>query len=157
MQPAPRPRADGVVPARLVEILESSPHRVTPGCRHFGPHQPSGVEPCGGCAWQHIAYAEQLRLKTALVTRLVREAVPGAPAAAPMLATTPLDAPWGYRHKVHFVFGNRGSSGHRRGALAMGHYARASRRIVVVRECPVHDHRGNRAAFGLFDGSVIRW
>lgn len=33
----------------------------------------------------------------------------------------------------------------------MGHYARGSRRIVVVRECPVHDHRGNRAAFGLFD------
>jgi len=151
VQPAPRPRADGVVPARLVEILEASPHRVTPGCRHFGPDHPSGVEPCGGCAWQHIAYPEQLRLKTALVTRLVRLAVPGAPAAAPMLATTPLDAPWGYRHKVHFVFGNSGSH---RPRLLMGHYARGSRRVVAVGECPVHAADGNARAFALRDACV---
>jgi len=151
VQPGPRPRPDGVVPARLVEILVASPHRVTPGCRHFGPQPSPGVEPCGGCAWQHIAYAEQLRLKTALVTRLVREAVPGAPAAAPMLATTPLDAPWGYRHKVHFVFGNSG--GHRP-RLLMGHYARGSRRLVAVSECPVHAADGNTRAFALRDACV---
>jgi len=152
VQPGARPRTDGVVPARLVEILAASPHRVTPGCRHFGP-QPAGVEPCGGCAWQHIAYAEQLRLKTALVTRLVSEAVPGAPAAAPMLATTPLDAPWGYRHKVHFVFGNAGGPG-RRPRLIMGHYARGSRRVVAVGECPVHAADGNARAFALRDACV---
>ena len=102
---APRARADGVVPAELVEIVRASPHRVTPGCRHFGP-QPAGGDACGGCSWQHIAYPEQLRLKTALVTRLVRAAVPRAPDARPMLAATPTGAPWGYRHKVHFVFGS---------------------------------------------------
>ena len=107
VQPAPKPRVDGVVPARVVEILRASPHRVSPGCRHFGPDQPDGTAPCGGCAWQHIAYPEQLRLKTELVTRLVRAVVPAAPAARPMLPTTALDAPWGYRHKVHFVFGHR--------------------------------------------------
>jgi len=178
VQPAPRPRADGVCPARLVEVLEASPQRVTPGCRHFGPSQPAGVEPCGGCAWQHIAYAEQLRLKTALVTRLVRAAVRGAPAAAPMLATTPLDAPWGYRHKVHFVFGNaseaapwadkhagstslgqhligRPAGGRRRQPrLIMGHYARGSRRVVAVGECPVHAADGNARAFALRDACV---
>jgi len=178
VQPGPRPRPDGVVPARLVEILVASPHRVTPGCRHFGPQPSPGVEPCGGCAWQHIAYAEQLRLKTALVTRLVREAVPGAPAAAPMLATTPLDAPWGYRHKVHFVFGNaseaspwtdehagsaslaqhliaRPAGGRRREPrLIMGHYARGSRRVVAVSECPVHAADGNTRAFALRDACV---
>ena len=146
VQPAPRPRPDGVVPARLVDILRASPHRVTPGCRHFGPDQPRDAEPCGGCSWQHIAYQEQLRLKTALVTRLVRAAVPGAPAALPMLATTPIDAPWGYRHKVHFVFGNAGG---RRPRLVMGHYARGSRRVVDVRECPVHAADGNARAFAL--------
>jgi 23S rRNA (uracil1939-C5)-methyltransferase len=122
--------------AALVEVLRSSPHRVQPRCAHFGV--------CGGCTWQHIAYPEQLRLKTELVSRLVGEAVSGAPAARPMIAATPLDDPWRFRQKVHFVFGGPG-------ALVMGHYARGSRRVMPVRECPVHDDRGNAVAFGLFD------
>jgi 23S rRNA (uracil1939-C5)-methyltransferase len=179
VQVAPTPRADGVLPARLVEVLGASPHRVSPGCRHFGPDQPEGSAPCGGCAWQHIAYPEQLRLKSELVTRLVRAAVPTAPAARPMLATTPLDAPWGYRHKVHFVFGNTsegpprtedhagsasqghrliarppGGHGGRHARLIMGHYARGSRRVVAVRECPVHAADGNTRAFALRDACV---
>jgi 23S rRNA (uracil1939-C5)-methyltransferase len=105
-------------------------------CQHFGE--------CGGCTLQHIAYPEQLRLKTALVDRLVRAAVPGAPAARPMLPSTPLDSPWGYRSKVHFVFGGQ----------AMGHYARGSRRVIAVRECPVHDPRGNDVAFAFRDALV---
>lgn len=151
VQPAPKPRPDGVRPARLIEIVRPSPHRTTPGCRHFGPGPPSDVEPCGGCAWQHIAYPEQLRLKTALVTRLVRAAVSDAPAANTMVATTPLDAPWGYRHKVHFVFGNAGG---RQAKLVMGHYARGSRLVVGVDECPVHAPDGNARAFALRDACV---
>jgi 23S rRNA (uracil1939-C5)-methyltransferase len=151
VQAAARARADGVVPARIVEIVRASPHRVTPGCRHFGPDQPAGVEPCGGCTWQHIAYPEQLRLKTALVTRLVRAAVSGAPAAHAMLPSTPLAAPWGYRHKVHFVFGTAGG---RQPRLIMGHYARGSRRVVSVGECPVHAADGNARAFALRDACV---
>lgn len=138
--------------AGVVGILRPSPHRVTPKCRHFGP--------CGGCAWQHIAYAEQLALKAGLVQRLVSETVPRAPKVLPTLApcapagdVAPLDsqAPWGYRQKVHFVFassaGPRGA--HRASALIMGHYARGSRRVVSVQECPVHDERGNALAFAL--------
>ena len=178
VQAAPRPRADGVLPARLVEILVASPHRVSPGCRHFGPDQPAGAAACGGCAWQHIAYPEQLRLKTALVSQLVGAVVPGAPAAHAMLATTPLDTPWGYRHKVHFVFGTaseaapwtdehsgfasleqrsiaRPPGGRRsRVRLIMGHYARGSRRVVPVSECPVHAADGNARAFALRDACV---
>jgi len=37
----------------------------------------------------------------------------------------------------------------------MGHYARFSRRVVAVRECPVHDERGNAVAFALRD--ACRW
>jgi 23S rRNA (uracil1939-C5)-methyltransferase len=33
----------------------------------------------------------------------------------------------------------------------MGHYARATRRVIPVHECPVHDDRGNQVAFGFFD------
>ncbi|HVQ17133.1 MAG TPA: hypothetical protein VMS40_26195, partial [Vicinamibacterales bacterium] len=135
----------GVRSVALLEVLRRSPHRVEPGCRHFGPDAEAG-RTCGGCSWQHIAYPEQLRLKTDLVTRLVRAKLPSAPAARSTLAATLLDDPWHFRNKVHFVV-ERGLSG----PLRMGHYARFSRRVVPVRECPVHDERGNAVAFALRD------
>lgn len=42
--------------AKLLEILEPSPHRIEPKCRH--------AKVCGGCSWQHIPYAKQLEFKT---------------------------------------------------------------------------------------------
>lgn len=129
----------GRASATLVEVLQRSPHRVAARCAHF--------EACGGCTWQHIAYPEQLRLKTRMVDRLVRAEVPDAPPAAPMLAPDARN-PWAFRQKVHFVFaegaGRRGSRD-----LLMGHYARNSRRVVNVTECPVHDARGNELAFAV--------
>jgi 23S rRNA (uracil1939-C5)-methyltransferase len=140
------PRRNGVASASLIDIVRASPHRVGPRCAHFGV--------CGGCAWQHIAYPEQLRLKTEIVGRLVHTAVPGAPAPLPMIAATPVEDPWHYRQKAHFVFrppspGGFGAPGSAAG-LIMGHYARGSRRVMAVEECPVHDERGNAIAFGLF-------
>jgi len=41
--------------ARLLHVIEPSPERVAPECAHFGA--------CGGCQYQHIAYATQLRVK----------------------------------------------------------------------------------------------
>ena len=41
--------------ADLVEIVNESRNRVRPRCKHFGV--------CGGCQYQHIAYAAQLELK----------------------------------------------------------------------------------------------
>ena len=152
---------DGPVPGVLREVLRASPHRVAPRCRRFGPGAAPGAGPCGGCTWQHIAYAEQLRLKQELVSRLVRATVPQAPAARPTMAA-PLDEPWGYRQKVHFVFGAdrgpgapvSGPAGRRRPGLVMGHYVRGGRRIIPVRECPVHDERGNATAFRFRDEYV---
>lgn len=138
-------RTRGRATATVLEILRPSPHRVTPRCRHFGLNAAAAAGPCGGCTWQHIAYVEQLRLKTALVDTFVRAVVRDAPGAMPALAATPLDRPWGYRHKVHFVFGTSGA------ALTMGHYVRGSRRVIPVVECPVHDERGNTFAFAARD------
>ena len=121
-------------------------------CRHFGP-----PDHCGGCTRQHIAYPDQLRLKTELVDRLVRAAVPDAPATRPTMPSTPLDDPWGYRHRVHFVFGQRkpnrvcatGEGGSTAAPLLMGHYVRGTRRVFDAKECPVHDPRGNAIAFSF--------
>ena len=136
---AEQPR--GRTTASVVEILRASPHRIAPRCRHFGVDAQPGLGACGGCSWQHIAYPEQLRLKTQILERLVRATVVDAPSVLPTLPATPLDRPWGYRHKVHFVFGDGESP------LTMGHYVRGSRRVIPVVECPVHHERGNAFAF----------
>jgi 23S rRNA (uracil1939-C5)-methyltransferase len=51
--------------------------------------------------------------------------------------------PWGFRQKAAFVFGDSPDG------LVMGHYARGSRRIVPIVECPVHADRANRVALTL--------
>jgi 23S rRNA (uracil1939-C5)-methyltransferase len=139
--------------ASLDAILTPSPHRVQPRCAHFGP-----PDDCGGCTWQHIAYAEQLQLKSRLVRECVAAAMrSGAPEVRPTLAAMGLDSPWGYRHKAHFVFANAHSSVARSrrdvqaSRLIMGHYARGTRRVFDACECPVHDPRGNAFAFRLHE------
>jgi len=146
------PGRNGRVIPTVLEILRASPQRVRPRCAHFGPDAVPGLGACGGCAWQHIAYGEQLQLKRALLDRLVRATVPDAPRARETLAATPVGQPWGYRNTMHFVFGNLRFGGRRHDTtLVMGHYARGSRRVIPVRECPVHDERGNALAFRARD------
>ena len=140
--------------ARLLDVLVPSAHRQVPRCPHFGIDAAPGVGPCGGCSWQHIAYPQQLRLKTELVERLVRQAVPRAPRVKEILPSTSPADPWGYRHKVHFVFGNTAPGRRRTSQLVMGHYVRGSRRVIPIRECPVHDPRGNTLAFTFEDAFV---
>jgi 23S rRNA (uracil1939-C5)-methyltransferase len=131
--------------AVLEAVVRPSPHRIQPRCPHFGP-----PDRCGGCAWQHIDYREQLRLKTDLVRRLISTGIGRSDVEVePTLPAVPLDDPWGYRHKVHFVFGAA-----RDGGLLMGHFARGSRRVFMAHECPVHDPRGNAVAFAFHDACV---
>ncbi len=134
-----RPLGRGTL-AEIVSIEEASPSRVTPRCRHF--------VVCGGCAWQHIAYPEQLRRKTGALVALLRRAMGrAAPRVAPAIGTEvgPDGMPWGFRQKSAFVFG-RGPDG-----LVMGHFARGTHDVVPVQECPVHPERANRIAFALRD------
>ena len=41
--------------AKVLEVLETSPHRITPDCPYF--------PRCGGCTYRHMDYAEELALK----------------------------------------------------------------------------------------------
>jgi 23S rRNA (uracil1939-C5)-methyltransferase len=110
-------------------------------CRHFGV--------CGGCQWQDVPYAEQLGRKKRLLEALLHDALgSAAPEVQPVLGTpSASDLPWRFRQKAAFVFGELPD---RRG-LAIGHFARGSRDLVPLKECPVHGDRANRLAFALAD------
>lgn len=82
--------------ARIVEILESSPARETPRCRYFGT--------CGGCKWQHLAYAEQCAWKKQNVQDAF-ERLGKVPYTA-LHDTLPADSQFYYRNKMEFSFGD---------------------------------------------------
>lgn len=128
----------------LLEVLRPSPARVAPSCSHFG--TAGSRRPCGGCTWQHIAYDAQLRFKSAIVQDRLDSVAAQMPAVRPTLA--PDGEPWAYRHTAHFVFGAAGPPGR---GLVMGHYARHSRDVVPVEECPAHAPDSNALAFALRD------
>ncbi len=105
-------------------------------CSHFGT--------CGGCSIQNLSYADQLAWKESELRRRLPPEFIRSPVFVPVPGDIP---PWRFRQKVAFVFG----PGPRGRGLVMGHYERASKRIVPVEECPVHSTRGNRIAFALRD------
>ena len=49
---------------KLNKVIAPSPERVEPGCPYFGR--------CGGCHYQHIAYAAQLRYKAEILRETFR-------------------------------------------------------------------------------------
>jgi tRNA/tmRNA/rRNA uracil-C5-methylase (TrmA/RlmC/RlmD family) len=76
--------------AKLLRVEKSSPERVAPECRYF--------TQCGGCQYQHIAYATQLQLKHKQISDLF-ERVGKIPAdkIAPVI---PSPQPYGYRNRI---------------------------------------------------------
>jgi len=83
--------------ARWVRTLSPSPHRVTPCCPHFGR--------CGGCKWQHVDYAEQLRVKEKQAVDAFRHI--GGFAHPPHEPILPAANIFHYRNKVEFTFSRR--------------------------------------------------
>lgn len=76
--------------ARLIRVMESSPERVAPPCSYFGS--------CGGCQYQHISYAEQLRLKHKQISDLFERV--GKISRAVIAPVIPCPQPYGYRNRI---------------------------------------------------------
>ncbi len=78
--------------AELVEVVKASLERIVPRCRHFGI--------CGGCHYQHLPYAAQLKLKTNILcdqlTRIGKLQNP------PVQASVAAPDEWNYRNHVQF-------------------------------------------------------
>jgi len=83
--------------AVAVRFHQYSPHRVAPRCQHFGV--------CGGCKWQCLDYAEQLKWKQQqVVDHLTRIGHVALPPVSPIIGSEQI---YEYRNKLEFGFSNR--------------------------------------------------
>ena len=100
----------------LLKVLQPSPERIQPRCPHFSV--------CGGCHYQNLDYAAQLRVKTGVLRdQLARIAGIADPPLAEMVPS-PLE--WNYRNTVQF---------HPDPAGKLGFQAADGRGVVAVSEC----------------------
>ena len=76
--------------ASLVRLLSTAPERVEPRCEHFGE--------CGGCQYQHLDYAAQLRWKRKQITDLFERV--GGFHNPPIREVIPCPQPYGYRNRI---------------------------------------------------------
>jgi 23S rRNA (uracil1939-C5)-methyltransferase len=85
----------------VVEILEPSPDRIMPRCKHFGI--------CGGCHYQHLPYSKQLEAKADILRdQLTRIGKIANPPVAPVIASP---SEWNYRNHVQFHLTEEGQIG----------------------------------------------
>jgi len=83
--------------AKVIELLEPSPVRVEPVCRH--------ANTCGGCTWQHIPYEKQLSYKEQHVRDHIERIAHLSPdIVQPIIGC---DEPLYYRNKMEYSFGTR--------------------------------------------------
>lgn len=82
--------------AETLEILEKSPFRTNPKCKHFGV--------CGGCKWQNLSYDKQLEFKNDEVYNNIKR-IGGIEnfQSLPILGS---EQQYFYRNKMEFSFSN---------------------------------------------------
>lgn len=108
---------------RLLEVLEPSPlENAEDVCPHFGQ--------CGGCLYQTIPYAEQLKIKEKQVLELIEAVCPEFEFEG--IVGSPLEAE--YRNKMEFSFGDEVKDG----PAALGMHRRGSfYDVVTTGECRI--------------------
>ncbi len=87
----------GFARGELLEVIEASPERISPKCKHFGV--------CQGCAYQHLPYEAQLKAKAEILkdqlTRIGKIENP------PVGETVPSPESWRYRNQMDFIVTER--------------------------------------------------
>lgn len=109
--------------ARLLGVTRSSPDRVVPRCRYFGQ--------CGGCQYQHLDYAAQLRFKHKQIADLFERI--GGLNPRVVAPVVPCPQPYGYRNRIMI----RSQWDKFKQGLNIG-FIRADNRLVVdLDECQI--------------------
>ena len=105
--------------AQLLEVTSPSNERVKARCPHF--------QTCGGCHYQHIAAAEQLRLKKDILRETLSR-LGGITWDGPIQEHS--GEPYGYRNRAQWAVRDAKP-------LAIGYFLPESSVIVPIDECPV--------------------
>lgn len=101
----------------LMAVIEPSPDRIEPVCKHFGV--------CGGCSLQHLAPAPYREWKRQVVVHALASRGLTLP-VAPVIAAQP-------RSRRRTVFSAMRSEG----GIVLGYNQASSHHIVDISECPV--------------------
>jgi 23S rRNA (uracil1939-C5)-methyltransferase len=128
----------GYIEGGLSRIHTPSPHRVEPACSLYGL--------CGGCNLQHGSYAEQVRIKQAIVTEALQRARVPLPVSG-VQATLPSPIQWGYRHRLRL---------HVNAAGALGFFQRKSRNFVALSTCLLAAEHINAAIEALSQSACLQ-
>ncbi len=112
-----------LVRARVIRVLKPSLERVEPVCPH--------VTLCGGCQYQHMSYAEELRWKEAQVRETLEKAL--GPVRLRPIVSGP--KPYGYRRSAtfHAVGGGRGKKPH------FSYIGKDNVSAVILQQCDLLD------------------
>ncbi|HEY2328722.1 MAG TPA: class I SAM-dependent RNA methyltransferase [Verrucomicrobiae bacterium] len=109
--------------AKLLRVVTPSPERVAPECRYF--------MQCGGCQYQHIDYAAQLRIKHKQISDLFERV--GKISPEKIQPVLPCPSPYGYRNRIMIRSQWNGPAK----KLEIG-YIRADNNFVVdIEECKI--------------------
>ena len=113
---------------RLLEVLDASPHRITPSC----PLTDAGRSPttrCAGCCYQHVDYGAELNLKSKQLADLLRRIGKiGDPSCGPAVASPQAT---GYRNKIVLHVAKK------TGSPLVGYVAVDNRTIIDIECCPL--------------------
>ncbi|MGM0545185.1 MAG: 23S rRNA (uracil(1939)-C(5))-methyltransferase RlmD [Bacteroidota bacterium] len=83
--------------AKLLEVIEPSPHRIKPKCKH--------AMHCGGCNWQHVSYEKQLAFKRDQVEDHIHRI--GGLTDIEVNPTIGCEEPFYYRNKMEYSMGHK--------------------------------------------------
>jgi tRNA/tmRNA/rRNA uracil-C5-methylase (TrmA/RlmC/RlmD family) len=109
--------------AKLLRITAPSPERVEPPCRYF--------TKCGGCQYQHISYAEQLRVKHKQISDLFERVGKISPEKIAPVIGCP--QPYGYRNRIMI----RSQWNGRAKKLEIGFIGTDNRFVEDIEECQI--------------------
>jgi 23S rRNA (uracil1939-C5)-methyltransferase len=105
----------GFARGEIIEILQASPERISPRCKHFGQ--------CGGCHYQHMPYEMQLKVKADILRdQLQRIGKIENPPIQPIVSSPNA---WNYRNHIQFHLDNG----------KLGFQASASNKMIPISEC----------------------